>query len=240
MTGNDFKSELISAFGKQGIVADMQLAEKFLKYKELLVEWNEKINLTAITEDNDIIWKHFVDCAMITEVIKNEKKSLIDVGTGAGFPGIPLKILCSDIKVTLLDSLEKRVKFLNEIIAALGLEGIRTIHKRAEDGGRDKVMREGFDYATARAVAALPVLAEYCLPFVKNDGYFIAMKSGLVQDEIDNSVRALDLLGGRIEDVKKIEINGLDVERTLVVIRKFRQTPTAYPRKAGQPSKKPL
>ena len=207
MTGNDFKSEVINAFGKQGIEVEMQIAEKFLKYKELLVEWNEKINLTAITEDNDIIWKHFVDCAMMTEVIKNEKKSLIDVGTGAGFPGIPVKILCPDVEVTLLDSLEKRVKFLNEVIGALNLDGINTVHMRAEDGGRDKAMRECFDYATARAVAALPVLAEYCLPFVKTDGYFIAMKSGLVNDEINNSTRALDLLGGKIEDVKKVEIN---------------------------------
>lgn len=240
MTNEQFKQELTKALFNQNISITADCAEKFLKYKELLIEWNKKINLTAITEDVDVIWKHFVDCAMITEVIRDEDKSLIDVGTGAGFPGLPIKLLCPNVEITLLDSLEKRIKYLNEVINTLELDKIKTIHMRAEDGGRDKTMRECYDYATARAVATLPVLAEYCLPFVKVGGYFIAMKSGKVDEEIMNAKKALDTLGGKIEEVKNVEIDGLDAQRTLIVIKKFRQISPLYPRKAGQPSKRPL
>ncbi len=220
-------------------LTDLQ-AEQFIKYKDLLLEWNEKINLTAITDESEIILKHFVDSLTILPYIKDESKKLIDVGTGAGFPGIPVKILYSEIEVTLMDSLDKRIKFLNEIREKLVLKKLITIHSRAEDGGHNNKLREQFDYATARAVAALPVLLEYCLPFVKKDGYFLAMKGSNI-DEITNSQKALDILGGKIEEIKEIVLPfSNDAKRNIIIVRKFRQSSTNYPRKAGKPTKMPL
>ena len=213
--------------------------EQFDLYRELLKEWNQKINLTAIEEDKEIVLKHFIDSLSIMPYLNDDSVRLIDVGTGAGFPGIPLKICADNIEVTLLDSLEKRIKFLNEIISSLKLSGIRAVHSRAEDAGTDKTFREKYDICVARAVANLPVLLEYCLPFVKINGIFIAMK-GSSTEEFDKCEKALDILGGKIEKIDKLLLPDSNIERNVIVVRKFRQTPTKYPRKAGKPSKEPL
>lgn len=213
--------------------------QKFYKYKEILKEWNNKINLTAILDDCDIATKHFIDSLSIESYIKNDKVSLIDVGTGAGFPAIPIKILKYNIDVVLLDSLEKRIKFLDAVIDGLELSNIKAIHGRAEDVGMNNNYREKFDYAVARAVASLPVLLEYCLPFVKKDGLFIAMKGSNV-DEINNSKNALKILGGEIIEVKEFSLPNSDYKRNIILVRKLKNTPPKYPRKAGKPSKMPL
>ncbi len=213
--------------------------DQFDLYRELLKEWNQKINLTAIEEDKEIVLKHFIDSLSIMPYLNNDSVRLIDVGTGAGFPGIPLKICADNIEVTLLDSLEKRIKFLNEIISSLKLSGIRAVHSRAEDAGTGKTFREKYDICVARAVANLPVLLEYCLPFVKINGIFIAMK-GSSTEEFDKCEKALDILGGKIEKIDKLLLPDSNIERNVIVVRKFRQTPTKYPRKAGKPSKEPL
>lgn len=222
-----------------GLAVDSRQLEQFMKYKELLKEWNKKMNLTAIEEDSEIITKHFIDSLSILPYLTDDSKSLIDIGTGAGFPGIPVKIAFEKLKVTLFDSLEKRVKFLNEVIGTLGLEGINAVHGRAEDYGVRADYREKFDYAAARAVANLPVLLEYCLPFVKVGGAFIAMK-GSSTEEVGASKKALEILGGEIVDVKEMVLPQSDIKRNIVIIKKLRQTPTKYPRKAGKPSKEPL
>lgn len=222
-----------------GIDISISQIEQFTLYMELLKEWNKKINLTAIEDDREIIIKHFIDSLSIFPYIKSVGKKMIDVGTGAGFPGIPLKIVNSEIDVTLLDSLEKRVKFLNEVIEKTDISNINTVHGRAEDFGVNPKHREKYDIAVARAVANLPVLIEYCLPFVKINGIFIAMK-GSNTEEFSNCSKALDLLGGKIEKIEKMELPFTNIERNVVVIRKFRQSPTKYPRKAGKPVKEPL
>lgn len=216
-------------------------SEQFEKYFELLIDWNEKINLTAITEEKDVITKHFIDSLMCFEsgVIK-EGASVIDVGTGAGFPGIPLKIAEPSLDVTLLDSLAKRINFLNDVVSSLTLEKIRTIHSRAEDGGRDKSYRDSFDVAVSRAVANLSSLSELCLPFVKKGGYFISMKGPGVEEELTGARKAIKLLGGEIEEVITYEIPTTDLKHNLVVIRKTAPTPKAYPRSAPKPVKQPL
>lgn len=233
------KELLLEGSSKFDIVLGEEQAGRFFKYKDILKEWNEKINLTAIEDDKEIIIKHFIDSLSIAPFIKDRGTKLIDVGTGAGFPGIPLKIVFPDLKVTLLDSLEKRIKFLDQVIKELGLKEIKAVHSRAEDKGVAADYREQFDIACARAVANLPVLLEYCLPFVKVGGYFIAMK-GSSTEEIDNSKKALDILGGKIEDVKEFVLPSSDIKRNVVVVKKFRQTPTKYPRKSGKVSKDPL
>lgn len=217
---------------------DSQLA-LFLRYMELLKEWNQKMNLTAIEEDRDVIVKHFIDSLTIIPYLGKKDGALIDIGTGAGFPGIPVRIAEEEVKVTLLDSLEKRVRFLNEVIKELKLTGITAVHGRAEDFGNAAEFREKFDFATARAVANLPVLLEYCMPFVKKGGAFIAMK-GSSLEEIDNSEKALEVLGGKIEDIKEMTLPFSDIKRNIIIVKKFRQTPTKYPRKAGKPLKQPL
>jgi len=213
--------------------------DNFFKYKDTLLEWNKKINLTAIEDDREIIIKHFIDSITVAPFIKKETKKIIDVGTGAGFPGIPLKIIMKNLDVTLLDSLEKRTKFLNEVINKLDLKDIRVIHSRAEDKGMSKDFREKFDLALARAVANLPVLLEYCLPFVKVGGTFIAMKGSNIE-ELDNSKNALKILGGEVKDVIQFNLPFTDIKRNIIIIKKFRHTPTKYPRKSGKPSKEPL
>lgn len=214
--------------------------DKFSQYARLLAEWNEKINLTAITDPEGIVIKHFLDSLSIAELIPDETKTLIDVGTGGGFPGIPLKVIRDNLKVTLLDSLDKRVKFLNEICSNLMLKDIVSVHGRAEDFGVDKKYRERFDFVTARAVANLPVLLEYCLPFVSIGGMFIAMKGPDAKEELKESQKALDILGGEIEDVKIFTLPNSDIERYLILIKKCRHTPTNYPRKSGKPTKQPI
>ena len=221
-----------------GAELDENMVRHFFVYKRLLLEWNGKMNLTAITDDRDIILKHFVDSLSILSYVK-EVKNLVDVGTGAGFPGIPLKIALPGLETVLMDSLEKRIKFLDAVIDELGLDGAKAVHIRAEDAGRSEGLREAFDAAAARAVASLPVLLEYCLPLVKTGGIFIAMK-GSSEDEVAVSGKALDILGGEIEEVRNFALPGSDIKRSVIIVRKVRQTPTKYPRKAGKPSKEPL
>lgn len=215
--------------------------EKFIKYMKLVQEWNTKINLTAITEDEEFIKKHFIDCIKAFKSKKlSEAKSLIDVGTGAGFPGIPIAIMKEDIEVTLLDSLNKRINFLNLVVNDLKLKNVRTIHSRAEDGARTKELRENFDVATSRAVANMAVLSEFCIPYVKVNGYFIALKGPAIEDELKDCRNALGVLGGKLEDVIEVEIEDTDLKHNIVVVNKVKACPTSYPRKAGIITKKPL
>ncbi len=213
---------------------------KFGMYYELLIEWNNKMNLTAITELSDVIIKHFVDSLLIMNILDLNAKSIIDVGTGAGFPGIPLKIMNPGCSMVLIDSLNKRVGFLKEVTDKLDLKGIECIHSRAEDLARDKDYREKFDISVSRAVANLSTLSEYCLPFIKTEGLFISYKSDKADDEIDSSGNAIKLLNSVIVDVKNIEIPETDILRKLIIIRKNKSISNKYPRKAGLPSKEPL
>jgi 16S rRNA (guanine527-N7)-methyltransferase len=211
---------------------------KFNLYKDLLKEWNEKINLTSIIEDEDIIIKHFIDSLTCVKYIKTED-SVIDIGTGAGFPGLPIKIVLENTKITLLDSLNKRLLFLKEVIDGNSIRNVELLHGRAEDFGKDLKYREFYDVATARAVASMATLAELCLPFVKVGGTFICMKGNNLE-EAKEGERAIEILGGRIEKVENIILPGTDIERNLIIIRKEKHTPNLYPRKAGTPDKKPL
>lgn len=219
-------------------ITDEQIS-KFYKYMELLVDWNNKMNLTAITEPNDIILKHFIDSITIENSIKNDSK-VIDVGTGAGFPGIPLSIIRNDLKITLMDSLNKRINFLDEVIKENCLNNVDTIHSRAEELGRNKDYREQFDVATSRAVASLDVLLEYMLPFVKVGGDCVCMKGSNIDEELENSKKALTLLNGKIENIIKFELPESDYGRNIIVVKKTASTPGRYPRKPGTPSKEPL
>lgn len=236
---DNLKQLLKESAQKIDIILSESDIEKFIIYMELLKEWNQKINLTAIEDDEGIIIKHFIDSLTILPFIGGNAVKLIDVGTGAGFPGIPIKMAREQIQVTLLDSLAKRVNYLDTVIQSLNLEGIKTVHGRAEDYGATAGFRESYDVAVARAVAALPVLLEYCLPFVKVGGHFVAMK-GSSAEEVSQSKKALELLGGQIEEVKEFVIPGTDISRSIIVVKKLRQTPPKYPRKAGKPTKEPL
>jgi 16S rRNA (guanine527-N7)-methyltransferase len=215
--------------------------DKFIKYKELIKEWNEKINLTAITEDSEIIQKHFIDSIKVFKFkeLKNARK-VIDIGTGGGFPGIPMKIINPSSKIVLLDSLNKRINFLNEVIKELQLKDIETIHGRAEDFAQENKYREKFDVAISRAVANLTVLSEFCLPYVKIGGYFVAMKGPAIDEEMKEAKNAIKILGGTVEEIVKVDIEGSDLNHNLVIIRKLKETPKKYPRKAGMVTKNPL
>lgn len=213
--------------------------EQFFEYMKLLIEWNEKMNLTAITEPEEIIVKHFVDSITILNEIENNSK-IVDVGTGAGFPGIPLSIMNPTLKITLVDSLNKRLIFLREVVNKLNLKNIEIIHARAEELGQDKKYRESFDYATSRAVAKLVVLSEYLIPLVKKNGKIISMKAGGAQEEIKEAQQAIKVLGGKMEKVEEFMLPETDIERTIVIIKKEEPTPKKYPRKAGAPGKEPI
>ena len=211
----------------------------FYNYMKLLLEWNEKINLTAITDEREIILKHFVDSVTISKYIK-EKDSIMDLGTGAGFPGIPLKIVKHDADFILVDSLNKRIKFLTEVKNKLNLEKIDLIHSRAEDLGKVKEYRENMDIVVSRAVANLRVLVEYMLPFAKVGGICISMKGPNIKTELEESKTAIEVLGGKIEKVENIRLADNEIERNIVIIRKIKKTPDGYPRKAGIPTKQPI
>lgn len=211
--------------------------EKFYNYMNLLLEWNEKINLTAITEPNEVILKHFIDSATIIKYIENNM-SIVDVGTGAGFPGIPLNIIKNNAKYTLVDSLNKRINFLNEVIEKLGLQNINTVHSRIEDFAKNN--KEKFDVATSRAVASLNVLLEYLLPLVKVGGICICMKGSNAKEEIENASKALEILGGKIEKIEEIILPNSDIVRNIIIVRKIKSTPNKYPRKAGMATKEPI
>lgn len=214
---------------------------QFYDYFELLVKWNQFMNLTAITDFEDVVQKHFVDSLSITGEKKlQDVDNLIDVGTGAGFPGIPLKIMFPELKITLLDSLRKRVDFLNEVIDRLHLKQMETIHGRAEDYAKPGKKREMYDLCVSRAVANLSTLSEYCLPYVKIGGEFISYKSGEITEEMKEAKSAVFLLGGRIRGCRNFELPGTEIHRTLVCIEKVSGCPKKYPRKAGTAAKNPL
>ena len=236
-----FKEELAKAAAEYGIsLSDTQM-EQYNRYFELLVEWNEKINLTAITEPKEVAIKHMIDS--ITAYDENLFKdgiTVIDVGTGAGFPGLPLKIFCPEIKLTLMDSLNKRIKFLQTVVEELGLKDVECVHARAEEGARNKKYRESFDIAVSRAVARLPILCEYCLPFVKKGGHFIALKGMQYHDEAEEAAKAIKVMGGSKTEIRPVKLPELDDKRAVITITKTMPTPKAYPRKAGTPTKNPL
>lgn len=224
-----------------GIDLTEKQLDQFQQYFEFLVEKNKVMNLTGITEKDEVIDKHFIDSiALAKEFDMTKPLKVLDLGTGAGFPGVPLKIAFPNLEVTLLDSLNKRIKFLNEVIDLLGLTEITAIHGRAEDFAKPGKLREEFDLCVSRAVANLSSLSEYCIPYVKKNGYFISYKSGSVQEEVTQAKKAIDLLGGKLCDVKDFTIPGTDISRTFVMIQKKKATPKRFPRKAGLPSKDPL
>ena len=236
-------SKSIELFKEQLNIYGYSITEQqfdiFLQYYELLISWNEKINLTAITAFDEVLSKHFLDSLSIIKIIDlNNQSSLIDIGTGAGFPGIPLKIMYPHLKITLLDSLQKRILFLNTVIEQLHLDNIETIHGRAEDLAKPNQYREQYDICVSRAVSNLSSLSELCLPFVKVGGYFIPYKSDKAQEEMQNAKKAIEILGGEIDRVETFSIE--DNTRTLISIKKSISTPLKYPRKAGTPVKNPL
>ena len=232
---------IIDEMHKLGISLTEQQSEQLYEYYRLLVEWNSFMNLTGITEFSEVVQKHFVDSLSIVKVKNmNDVDNLIDVGTGAGFPGLPLKIVFPHLKVTLLDSLYKRIDFLNAVIEKTGLTGIETIHGRAEDFAKPGLKREIYDLCVSRAVANLATLSEYCLPYVKIGGEFIPYKSGEVADELQDAKSAVFLLGGKVESCENFDLPGSDIHRSLVRIKKVGGCPKKYPRKAGMPSKAPL
>lgn len=215
--------------------------EQFIKYMRLLQEWNEKVNLTAITEDEEVIKKHFIDCikAFKSKAIR-EAKTVIDVGTGAGFPGLPIAIMNPNAKITLLDSLNKRVNFLNAVISELGLNNVTTIHSRAEDGARKNELREKFDVATSRAVANMAVLSEFCMPYVKVNGHFVALKGPSIDEELKNGKAAIKILGGEVQGIIEVNIEDTDLRHNIVEVKKIKKCSKTYPRKAGTINKDPL
>lgn len=215
--------------------------EQLITYYEMLVEKNKVMNLTAITEFEEVLDKHFLDSISLAQYVDLTKPvSVIDLGTGAGFPGMPLKIMFPDLKITLADSLNKRILFLDEVISELGLTDIQTVHARAEDLAHDPNYREQYDYCVSRAVANLSSLSEYCLPFVRIGGSFISYKSGEIEEELAAAKKAILLLGGQFDRVIPFQLEGTDLNRSFVVIRKEKKTAKTYPRKSGMPTKKPL
>ena len=224
-----------------GITLNDGQVQDFLVFYEELIEQNKVMNLTAITEFEEVLEKHFVDSlSVVKEIDMKTVKRVIDVGTGAGFPGMPLKIAFPHLEMVLLDSLNKRVNFLNQVIGKLRYTGITAVHGRAEELARNKEHRESYDLCVSRAVANLSSLSEYCLPFVRTGGKFISYKSVEIKEELDNAKNAVHLLGGKLIGKKDFQLPGSDLPRSLVVIQKVRNTPSRYPRKAGMPTKEPL
>ncbi|MDO5707310.1 MAG: 16S rRNA (guanine(527)-N(7))-methyltransferase RsmG [Andreesenia angusta] len=232
---------LRDGFEEMNIYYNEEILEKFSIYKRLLKEWNKKMNITAITDDKEIDIKHFLDSSAIlnSNIIKYDDR-IIDIGTGGGFPGVPIKILLPETKITLFDSLKKRLKFLDLVIEELDLKNIETVHGRAEEFGRKNDYRETYDIAVSRAVASLNTLSEYCLPFVKKEGYFIAMKGPDASDELKNAQNAIKKLGGNVEKIQDIHIPFSELDHKIIAIKKIRNTPKQYPRGGGNPKKKPL
>ena len=230
--------ELKQQLDKINLKLDNKVIERLWKFKEIVLEKNKVLNLTGITEEKDFILKHLIDSLSVIPYIPTNSKDIIDIGTGAGFPGVPIKIAVPKLNITLLDSSKKKVKFLNETIKELDLENIKALGERAEDLGMDKNYREKYDVAISRAVALLPVLVEYCLPFVKVGGIFIAQKSQN-DEEIKSAERAISLLGGKIKEISTIKIEGLP-DRSLIIIEKISKTTANFPRKPGVASGDPI
>lgn len=239
MEENNFKNKLRENAEMIGVLLNDENLDKLYKYKNLVLDWNEKINLTAITEDSEFAVKHFIDSLTINKYIE-PKKTIIDIGTGAGFPGIPLKILNKENNFVLFDSLNKRLKVLEDIIKKIGLNEIETLHGRAEETFRNKQYREKYDVAVSRAVAALNVLAELMLPAVKIGGICICMKGNNAEEEIKEAKKAIKEFGGEIINVEKLVLPEMNLERNIVIIKKVKQTPNRYPRKPGTPQKEPI
>lgn len=245
-----FVKQMREETGKLGITLSDDQLEQFYRYYEMLVEKNKVMNLTAITEESQVVTKHFSDSLSLIKISTGDKEignrvlnsdlRLIDVGTGAGFPGIPLKIAFPKLQITLLDSLNKRVRFLQEVCDELGLHNVSCVHGRAEDAGRQEMHREVYDVCVSRAVANLASLSEYCMAFVKVGGYFVAYKSGEIEEETAGAKRAIALLGGELEDTVSFVLPNSDFSRSLIKIRKEKAISKRYPRKAGLPTKEPL
>ena len=236
----EFKNRLQESFQTQKIDVSEKQCKKFFEYMKLLIEWNEKINLTAIVEPGQVITKHFLDSLTILNCIGTKQQKIIDVGTGAGFPGIPIKIMDDLSEITLLDSLNKRIIFLQEVINKNNLKNIRAIHGRAEDFGQDKLYREKYDVCVARAVAPMNILVEYLLPFARVNGICICMKGANIEEELEEAKKAINLLGGKIEKVESFGLSGSEDRRNIIIIRKISKTPKQYPRKAGTAKKYPI
>ena len=234
-----FEEEMSKKSKILGVRFSVEQIEQFYKYMNLLIEWNEKMNLTAITEPKEIILKHFIDSITILKYIDDNSK-LVDVGTGAGFPGVPLSIMNPTLKITLVDSLNKRLIFLQEVVKDLNLKNIEIVHARAEEFGQNKNYREKFDIATSRAVANLATLSEYIVPLVKIGGKIISMKASNAKEEINDAQKAIEVLGGKIEKIEEFDLPESDIGRTIIIIDKNKCTPAIYPRKAGTPAKEPI
>lgn len=239
MEHSTFNEGVLEKASTMGVRFSVEQMDKFYKYMNLLIEWNEKINLTAIIEPNEIILKHFIDSITILKDIK-DGSIVVDVGTGAGFPGIPLSIMNPTLKITLVDSLNKRLIFLQEVINELDLKNVELVHARAEEFGRNKKYREKFDVATSRAVANLATLSEYLLPLVKINGKAISMKAGNASQEIEDAKKAIKTLGGNINNIEEFNLPQSDIGRTIIIIDKISGTPGKYPRKPGTPAKEPI
>ena len=239
MEFDNFKGKLCKLGRDINIEISENQAKKFYDYMNLLLEWNKKINLTAIIEPDEVILKHFIDSLTSIRFLKGNEK-IIDVGTGAGFPGIPIKIMFEDTNIVLADSLNKRINFLNEVISKLELKNIECIHQRAEDIGQNPQFREKFDIATSRAVANLTVLSEYLLPLVNLNGRMICLKGSNIEEEIKESRNAINILGGKSVEIDSFTLPSSDNSRNIIISRKFKNTPNIFPRKAGLPSKEPI
>ena len=238
MEYKEFEKEIIENGKKIGLDIAEKESKNLYKYMLLMLEWNENVNLTAITEEKEIIYKHFIDSLSVNKYLTNKEK-IMDIGTGAGFPGIPLKIFNEDLNFILVDSLNKRINFLEEVKNELNLNKLELVHARAEELAKNKNYREKMDIVVSRAVARLRILAEYMLPFVKKNGICICMKGPNIEEDIEESKKSLEILGGKIEKIEHIILSG-DLERNIILIRKIKETPSRYPRKAGTPVKQPL
>ena len=239
MDFNSFKEEMEINLKALGLELNDEQIKNFYDFMNILIEKNKVMNLTGITEPKEVILKHFIDSLTILKYI-NKSDTVIDVGTGAGFPGLPLRISDTSLKMTLLDSLNKRINFLNEVIEHTSLDKVNTIHGRAEDFGKNVEYREKYDIATSRAVAPTNILLEYMMPFIKVGGKCICMKGGNCDEEIENAKNAIKILGGKIEKIEKFNLPNSDNNRTILVIKKVKKTDKQYPRNAGIPTKKPL
>jgi 16S rRNA (guanine527-N7)-methyltransferase len=230
-----------SSLAEKGIILSPQQMNQFDLYFDLLVEWNEKMNLTSITEKREVYLKHFYDSVSAAFYFDfSEPLTICDIGAGAGFPSIPINICFPHLRISIVDSLQKRIKFLSHLTQELGLQNVKLFHDRAETFGQNQEHRESFDVVTARAVARLSVLSELCLPLVKEDGFFLAMKASAAKEELDAGKRALQILGGKVQEIHSFELPMENSERTILVIEKVKKTPKKYPRKPGMPNKLPI